>query len=1249
MFNSPDPMKTTAAAFIQKLAPLIVVLLGVAAWNSSAQAGNATWTGSIDGTWVTGSNWATGAAPGSTSVVNNFDQAWFMASGTTITVDTNRDIYHIYFDSTAGSYTFNGGPLKLTPGGSININVTSLNSNLTETFNTPILLYGGYTFAVSGTLGSSSLVFNGPISTGTTGLATLNLNTSIIGGGGFISVAGPITDGSGVLALNLVNSINGNMAGTVSLTGTNSYTGGTGMVSGSLVINSMAALGNFATTGTLALGSFGSNTGANSNFVYTGTGDQANGTIVMSNLGSGFVLINQSGSGLLKFNGSLAEVSTTNARTVFFQGSTSGTGQYAGAISDGASVGGISVVKTGTGTWILSGSNSYTGATSGSAGVLNVQNNTALGSGTVTVSSGAALQLQSGISVGNVLSLAGPGINNDGALRSVSGSNTYTGPISFTGATRINADAGTLYLTTGGIATGGNDLTLGGSGNMVVASILSGVGVFTKDGPGIVTLTSSNSFAGTISVSAGTLSVGDGTAGHDGSIATSSGIAVSNTTSFLVYNLSSTASRTYSNVISGLGSLTVTGSGTLTLTATNTYTGPTLVSGGSLILTNTGALGASAINDSSIAGGISLTLAGGVASIGGITGTSTGDFTSIFSNHASISTLVLNPGAGVSNSSSSIISDGTSSNHMNLTKTGSGTQVLTGLSTYTGVTTISSGTLSVSHLANGGLASGIGQSDSTWSNLVFNGGTLQYTGGSVGIDRSGTLGASSAINVSTAGTVLTLNGQINDVKLNGRTITKSGAGTLSLSGTGNNVAFMAVTSGTLQLSKSAGSACMALSTVSQGAVVQLGSTINQFSGDNSGYNQLANMNGILDLNGNSATTFSDIAATSSGTITNTASSGTATFTVSTRYNSSNALNAWTGSMQDGPNGGKLGFTYTRYTYSAGSCTIGGSNTYSGNTTISSATNTLLAASTTAFSPNSAFVFAAGYYYNTLSLNGFSNTIGSLASILTSNTTDLTTATLTTGNDNTNTTFAGTITGAGNLTKTGTGTFTLTGSNNNYTGVTTVSAGTLVVSGSLSATASVSVAAAATLNVSGSIYNAAAISVAGTLMGTGNVGAVNVSANGQLAPGATATNGTLTTAGSVTFADSTAKLSIRLGSASYDQLKLGSGNYTVTLGSAVLNLTLSGFSGNVGDKFVIIDGGSSIASTVISGKFFQPDSITVGADTFDILYNVDSSGTGLGNDVVLRLASVPEPNSLLILVGGTAMLLMCQRARRLAGI
>jgi autotransporter-associated beta strand protein len=100
---------------------------------------------------------------------------------------------------------------------------------------------------------------------------------------------------------------------------------------------------------------------------------------------------------------------------------------------------------------------------------------------------------------------------------------------------------------------------------------------------------------------------------------------------------------------------------------------------------------------------------------------------------------------------------------------------------------------------------------------------------------------------------------------------------------------------------------------------------------------------------------------------------------------------------------------------------------------------LQAGSATAFSPSSAFTVNAQ-----LDLNGFSNTIGSLAGngIVTNNGNTL--ATLTIGNDNTSTTFSESLQNGVNtlgLTKVGTGTLTLT-SANSYAGGTIINGGTL---------------------------------------------------------------------------------------------------------------------------------------------------------------------------------------------------------------
>lgn len=188
--------------------------------------------------------------------------------------------------------------------------------------------------------------------------------------------------------------------------------------------------------------------------------------------------------------------------------STGVTNSYSGNIGDGA--GAMSLTKTGTGTQTLSGANTYTGTTSVSAGVLNIQNASGLGTtaaGT-TVTSGAALQLQGGITVGaEALTLNGTGVSSTGALRNISGTNTYGGLLTLGAASRINSDSGTLTLSNVGTITGsGFNLTVGGAGNTTVSSIIgTGAGTLTKDGAGTVTLSGANTYTGTTTVSVGTL------------------------------------------------------------------------------------------------------------------------------------------------------------------------------------------------------------------------------------------------------------------------------------------------------------------------------------------------------------------------------------------------------------------------------------------------------------------------------------------------------------------------------------------------------------------------------------------------------------------------------------------------------------------------------------------------------------------------------------------------------------------------
>jgi len=111
-----------------------------------------------------------------------------------------------------------------------------------------------------------------------------------------------------------------------------------------------------------------------------------------------------------------------------------------------------------------------------------------------------------------------------------------------------------------------------------------------------------------------------------------------------------------------------------------------------------------------------------------------------------------------------------------LAKTNTGTLTVLTVNDYTGPTVIGGGVLSVSTLGNGGVPSGIGASSSSAANLVFQGGSLRYTGGSLSMNRNATFVGEGGVEIANGGTTLTANGTFTG----SGSFSKSGAGTLSI-------------------------------------------------------------------------------------------------------------------------------------------------------------------------------------------------------------------------------------------------------------------------------------------------------------------------------------------------------------------------------------------------------------------------------------------------------------------------------------
>ena len=104
--------------------------------------------------------------------------------------------------------------------------------------------------------------------------------------------------------------------------------------------------------------------------------------------------------------------------------------------------------------------------------------------------------------------------------------------------------------------------------------------------------------------------------------------------------------------------------------------------------------------------------------------------------------------------SSALSDDGTA---WSLFKIGDGTLVLGSTNTYTGMTALQGGTLSVASLANAGVASSIGAYASTGAGgLSLVSGTFQYTGGTATTDRGLTASGEATLDVTTPGIALTI-------------------------------------------------------------------------------------------------------------------------------------------------------------------------------------------------------------------------------------------------------------------------------------------------------------------------------------------------------------------------------------------------------------------------------------------------------------------------------------------------------------
>jgi autotransporter-associated beta strand protein len=196
-------------------------------------------------------------------------------------------------------------------------------------------------------------------------------------------------------------------AGTLQMSGKNTYTGQTILESGALSVTSINSF-------TKGMGKAGSSLGAPPDIesgeivigetgkegecilIYTGSGETSDRVMNLAGKKS-TVTFDQSGTGLLKLTSTFVISGYGADKTIVLKGDTAGTGEIAGNIvnpHDRAGKAITAVTKSGTGTWTLSGANTYSGKTTVTQGTLSIASALSLGDKTdVYVAEGAMLEL----------------------------------------------------------------------------------------------------------------------------------------------------------------------------------------------------------------------------------------------------------------------------------------------------------------------------------------------------------------------------------------------------------------------------------------------------------------------------------------------------------------------------------------------------------------------------------------------------------------------------------------------------------------------------------------------------------------------------------------------------------------------------------------------------------------------------------------------------------------------------------------
>lgn len=402
--------------------------------NGSSTASSISYTGS--GTMTLGGANSYGGA----TTLNNAAGVLLVAGSNSGTGNTTVTAGTLQLGSSATNGGLASGTLTLTTATIQAVNGDRvLSSNVVQ--NGAVTVSGTRSLTLNGSITNSGAgrTLTNNIANGTLSLSNVYLSESVgagrtytITGAGNVLFSGTIANVDPALGAGAAGSLtfNTGFTGTATINGANTYSGVTTLSTGGAFV-----LGNKAAFGTSSVAINGVNVSANTNL--SGANAIANASI---NLGgnntfvgnnsiefSGTVtetasrtVTNNISSGTLKMSGNVLLSTSELGRTLTVNGS--GNTEISGNIANnnvGNTVG-ANLTYSGTGGSLkLSGSNTYSGATTVTAGTLILDHNNAAGSSLISVN-GGNLRVESGRTIGNAISFGASGgtIGGNGTISS---------------------------------------------------------------------------------------------------------------------------------------------------------------------------------------------------------------------------------------------------------------------------------------------------------------------------------------------------------------------------------------------------------------------------------------------------------------------------------------------------------------------------------------------------------------------------------------------------------------------------------------------------------------------------------------------------------------------------------------------------------------------------------------------------------------------------------------------------------------